>query len=366
MHQILCWGFVISGIALPVSAGVQYTINDLGTLGGATSFAYAINASGQVVGGSLTAAGSEHAFLYSDGNMLDLGTLGGGSSVAYGINDSGLAVGDSDVGAVAHAFLYDGSRMDDLTPTSGFSSARAINSAGQVAGSIDNPQGTTAFISTNGSLLELGALPGDTWSRAYGINASGRVAGLSWNSNDPASAIHAFASGGGGIVNIDSASPFDTFANAINANGDIVGEASGRAFLFGNSTLTDLGTLGGDVSDAYGINAAGFVVGSSDTVDDSVDAFLYSNGSMVDLNTLIDASQGWHLEFATAINDAGQIVGYGTGPATGDNVHAFLLTPLSGMSAAPEPGGVAVFAGGLAFVVRRRRGQRYACRSGSV
>lgn len=50
---------------------------------------------------------------------------------------------------------------------------------------------------------------------------------------------------------------------------------------------------------------------------------------MSDLNSLIDSACGWELRAATAINDVGQIVGFGINPA-GQTV-AFLLTPI------PEP-----------------------------
>ena len=46
---------------------------------------------------------------------------------------------------------------------------------------------------------------------------------------------------------------------------------------------------------------------------------------MLDLNSLIAPSSGWTLNSATAINDKGQIVGYGNDPA--NQSHAFLLTP---------------------------------------
>src|SRR5262249_15237934 len=52
-----------------------YAITDLGTLGGATSWANAINNSGQVVGNAQTAGGSYHPFLYSSGVLTDLGIL---------------------------------------------------------------------------------------------------------------------------------------------------------------------------------------------------------------------------------------------------------------------------------------------------
>jgi hypothetical protein len=70
---------------------------------------------------------------------------------------------------------------------------------------------------------------------------------------------------------------------------------------------------------------------------------------MTDLNTVLDASgAGWTLNYAAAIDDSGQIVGYGT---IGGNMHAFLLNPV------PEPSACAMLVGGLGLVgavVRRR------------
>jgi probable HAF family extracellular repeat protein len=86
--------------------------------------------------------------------------------------------------------------------------------------------------------------------------------------------------------------------------------------------VTDLGTLGGQYSAAYGINDSGQVVGSSETSDWAViQPFLYENGQMQDLNSLIPQDSGWSLNFAEAINTAGQIVG--EGEINGQN-HAFL------------------------------------------
>ena len=76
---------------------------------------------------------------------------------------------------------------------------------------------------------------------------------------------------------------------------------------------------------AKGINAAGQVVGCADTASGSQHAYLYSNGKMIDLNTLIDPASDWVLEDATAVNDGGRIVGRGEAPSK--ESRAFLLTP---------------------------------------
>jgi uncharacterized protein (TIGR03437 family) len=53
-------------------------------------------------------------------------------------------------------------------------------------------------------------------------------------------------------------------------------------------------------------------------------AFLYASGKVYDLDTLVVNGTGWTLTNATAVNDAGQIVGAGF---INGQEHAFLLTP---------------------------------------
>jgi probable HAF family extracellular repeat protein len=144
-------------------------------------------------------------------------------------------------------------------------------------------------------------------------------------------------------------------AEAINAGGQVVGESdiSGgtayHAFLYTNGIMKDLGTLGGDDSTAYGINDVGQVVGFADIAGNYSRAFVYGNGTMQDLNSMISSSK-WTLTDAMAINDNGWIVGYGTNPD--GYTHAFLLTPI------PEPSTFALLgigAIGLTGWASRRR-----------
>ena len=70
--------------------------------------------------------------------------------------------------------------------------------------------------------------------------------------------------------------------------------------------MTDLGTLGGDYSCAFGINDAGQVVGHPRLATGSIHAFITGPDGvgMTDLGTL-----GGDYSYASGINDAGQVVG---------------------------------------------------------
>jgi probable HAF family extracellular repeat protein len=95
-----------------------------------------------------------------------------------------------------------------------------------------------------------------------------------------------------------------------------------HAFLYSHAVMTDLGTLGGANSHAYGINNLGQIVGSAQTASGITHAFVYTGGTMTDLNNLLPANSGWLvLTQATSINDRGQITG--TGITVGGFTHAF-------------------------------------------
>jgi probable HAF family extracellular repeat protein len=101
------------------AAQLSYTVTDLGTLGGTTSTANGVagqqghNAAGMIVGTSTASDGSDHAFLYTNGQMFDLNTLCDLSTsdfnvltVAKTISDSCLIIGEGITSdGQKHAFL---------------------------------------------------------------------------------------------------------------------------------------------------------------------------------------------------------------------------------------------------------------------
>src|SRR5256885_3668160 len=178
------------------------------------SMAQAINAAGQVVGGSIADGPWTHGFLWDNGTMTDLGSLGGRHdySWAYDINDTGRIVGTSyktdNVTDGMVAFLWENGTMRDLVPGLWPSWAYAIDDAGHVVGAFTANDFYTrhAFLWQDGVTTDLGTLGGQ-YSRAYDVNPAGQVVG--WSAN----------------------------ASGVN-----------HAFLWENGTMTDLGTLGGTSS----------------------------------------------------------------------------------------------------------------------
>ena len=322
---------------------VRYSaVMDIGTLGGSKSHANCINSSGQIAGFSETSThGTEHAFLYDKGKMIDLGTLGGTRSRATGINELGQVVGWSDAAGGTHAFLYKDGKMLDLGTLGGDSEATAINAKGQIVGISHLGTHEHAFLYDQGKMIDLGTLGGDR-SRAFGINEKGQIAGdaTTKDPNNPLPQAFLFAEGKMTNIGCLSTSYVSNlgssigFANAyaINADGQVVGKASTRdgnphAFSYRNGRMTDLGLLGGAISEAFAVNTSGDVVGSALDSSAETHAFIYKNGGMIDLNTLIDHDSGWVLRMACGINDSGQIVGVGIAP--NGQRRAFLLGPVA-------------------------------------
>ncbi|SFH42841.1 probable extracellular repeat, HAF family [Nitrosospira sp. Nsp14] len=178
------------GFIFPASAqqNVSYIVDlntgqvtSLGMLGGDSSYASAINDSGQVAGFSYTAAG-QRAFITGPNGvgMTDLGDLGGGGSSASGINASGQVAGTSflpGVGNTSHAFITgpNGRGMTNLGPFEEYSLSHAydINNTGQVVGdlSVRSDQVSHAFI-TGPNGMGMKSL-GGRYSSAFGINDAG-------------------------------------------------------------------------------------------------------------------------------------------------------------------------------------------------
>jgi len=318
-------------------ASPLYRVVDLGP-----SAATAINASGATVGWRVDQSQS----VYATASARALG--GAHQSHAYGINDAGDAVGirfDELGNTLAVVWQADGS----VTELGGAESyALGINQAGVAAGSVSGH--AVRFTRAGPAAIPVKA----AWSAAYDINFSGTVAGTAQLATG---AFRAFtASASNSVTILGTLGGLSSYGQAINASGWVAGgslTARGylHAFLNTGGRLQDLGTLrGGANSSAYGVSDAGLVVGFSQTEDGEQSAFLWDSGSMRDLNELIACDSGWRLLEASAINNRGQIAGYGL---AGGQRRAFRLDPLelaASTADVPEPSAPTMLAMGLAGV----------------
>jgi probable HAF family extracellular repeat protein len=350
--------FVLAAASLATAQ--TYTIIDIGALkGDDESSGFWINNLGEVVGCSDTQTvqgypctglvAGQHAFSWtSSGGMKDLGTLSGATvSGAMGLNDSGTVVGYSNVkGQPATNFVAvqwsSTGAISRLGKLAGGSSSAAfeINSAGVVSGDSFLSNGVVDATSwTSKKISDLGALPAAIFTAGVDINDSGEIVGESVFGYGPPFTSHAFLWNDSTMTMKDLGTlsgGVTSMANAINNSGVAVGESDGTRTL-GNwhavlwntaGKIRDLGVLpGGTYSIAFGVNDSSVVVGYGNLANNAPHALVWTSaGGMQDLNSLIPANSGWVLINANAINNVGQITGYGT--RNGHN-HAFLLTPVN-------------------------------------
>jgi probable HAF family extracellular repeat protein len=333
----------------------SYTFTDLGNLAGfpsGSSVVDDVNASGQVVGATYDPnAGRQRAVLWDGSVVTNLGTLGGARSYARAINDRGQIVGltnkpdgsdgaflinpeDSDGDNTPDRWFrdLDADGANDLMVELPMDLARDINNLGQVIGADldgtnylwtpDAPNGTT------GRLTPLGM-------SAAAINDAGQIVGQT--------SSHMVLWQSGVMIELGFGAAED-----INASGQVVGNLAGvGAFLWTPNTsngatgtfnyLEPLPAVNGMESGcfAFDLNDAGQVVGTSlhwvgggpeGSGGELKLATLWAGGEPQSLSLqVVPAPEA--LGAAVAINDSGQIVGDMSGWSFTPSGRPYLLTP---------------------------------------
>ena len=349
----------------------HYTVKDLGTLGGAYSFGFAVNNLGVVFGGAATPKQTdfvaETAFVWDkDLKMINLGTLGGDacpgcSSAVQGANDWGEAAIFSETASPAHGgedfcgfgthrqclgAIWKSGVMSALNPLSGGYNSQAVttNNLGQVAGMAENGTADATCVTAtpfqklrfeaviwgeDGKVRELLPLAGDTVGYSFQINNLGQaigVTGLCGSTRVPPispgmNAPHAvlwekdgtpinLGSLGGGGFNIPG---------AINDRGEVGGASLAKdgtvhPFLWTKETgIQDLGAFPGAVVTGipccHTLNNNGEAVGLTADSHFNLRGWVWSDHTKTDLNLLIPKDSPLYLQTGWAINDGGQIVG---------------------------------------------------------
>ncbi len=334
-------------IGSAVCAAASYSVVDLGSLGGSSSLAYKINNSGTAIGWSQNIFGDQQAVRSGGGPFQKLPALAPYDSFAMGINDTGTITGTTYVSGQPHGVIWSGDTATDLGANMFLT---GINNHGVVIGGNGH-----AFVLSGGVYHDLGLLPGGDWSSASDMNDSGAVVG---DASDASGDFHGFIwTEQSGMTQLGTFGGRNSHATAINRHGVTVGYASltsgyEHAFSALGAVMTDLGTLGGS-SFAYDINDSDMIVGYSwPNNSENPHAFLYIDGLMLDLNSLIPSNSGWELLAAYGINNSGQIVGSGL---WNGQPHAFRLDAAAGQfstfsTTIPEPGAGTLAASGLTMV----------------
>jgi probable HAF family extracellular repeat protein len=382
--------------ALAPAQPPRYTVTDLGAVGSTLGQPFFVTNNGLVSGAAPATDTSVHAVLWYQGVKTDIGTPGLGgpdgaafvdhNSSAFAVNERGQAAGEADsstldpngedfcgfksfglpsFGATCLPFVWQYFVMTPLPTLGGNNGAAlAINSRGVVAGTAETTVGDPAcpapqilqfkpVIWENGKVQELLTYPGDLDGIAFGINGNGDVAGASGqcstfnlDSHVLLQPLHALLWQTGTVTDLGNLGGTGhgngIQAYAVNRRDQVVGysdlpgDTTFHAFLWTKETgMKDLRALPGDVASlAIDINDAGEVVGLSLDESFNLRAYLWENGVMTDLNTLIPGGSPLFLASACSINSSGVITGFAM-TSTGE-VHGYLATPIASSTSSGE------------------------------
>jgi probable HAF family extracellular repeat protein len=370
------WAQEQSAVQAKAAAPAHYAVVDLGVVGQPPAQPYLIRNNGLISGAATAPDGAMHAVLWFEGAKFDIGTsgLGGPNNAAFGVNHFGQTVGQAET-STANAedfcgfnaygfssstaclpFLWQDGVMSKLATLGGENGfANMINNRGQVAGLAETAWKDPAagcpvhrfapVLWINGKVYQLPTFPGDADGVAAFINDKGQAVGASGSCSpfNPNTGLyltenHAMIWENGKGTDLGNLGPngvpgAGNHACAINNRGEAVGhvtsKASTVAFLWTREKgMKGLGTLAGDfASFALGVNDEGQVVGQSVGPDFSTfRAFLWQNGSMIDVNTLVTANPAkLYLLSGVSINSREEITGLAVDGA--GMFHGYLAVP---------------------------------------
>ncbi len=300
---------------------VSYAATEIGTLGGSTSQAYAINSLGEVVGTStLPGDAVSHVFYWADGVMEDVGVTG----IPNGLSDNGRIVGLAGGWVNGEPAVWEkqgDTWTETLLPVTGADNpwANDINPQGTraVGGSENLPlvwtesagQWTVTVLPMNGS----NGYP-------HGINRFDQVVGQSgtravaWTLESGVWTLHLLPRLAGEVLG---------WAWAISDAGDVVGYSQDASYVFrpvlwrrnptGWDPPIDLGSSALE-GEALAVNSDLEVVGFFRDGGAALDAFLWRPpGEFAEL----DPPHTYTYARGVDINNSGQIAGYGGKPSTG-------------------------------------------------
>jgi probable HAF family extracellular repeat protein len=261
---------------------------------GDESQAFAVNLAGHVAGFA-TFAGYQHAFWYDGTTTHDLGTMGGISAEASAMNNSDVIVGSYDfdvIGGTTNAYRYDHGTITTL-PNLGTTYTRAygINNAGTIVGGGDAADGFTHAFVYDGAMHDLGTFGGDH-ADAEAINTQGDIIGTYGDSTAGWQGAYLYRNG---VLTDLGSLGGDTITDGINDDDIVVGQGFGpgnaysHGFVYdptmtGIKDLNDILTLdsqGWVIEAAGGINNGGYIAASGHFGADGTHALLLEPSALV-------------------------------------------------------------------------------------
>ena len=256
----------------------------------------------------------------------------GAPSAANGVNSQGQVTGwaySADQNSI-YGVVWDHGVAQAMTPNN-YGYLTAINEAGVSVGQVTDATSSSAAIIAGGAIASY-----DYTSPGYSaFNALNNVGGAVGQAmiDEQGLIFHATSLVDGNLVDLGALGGDISNATGINDSGLIAGwseiipgDSIAHAFSYDAGGMHDLGTMAGVYSAAYGLNNDGVIVGEttySDAYPDATHAYTLKDGLWTDLGALAGgvniSSAAW------AINDAGQVVGASAiVPADVSNLHATL------------------------------------------
>ena len=307
-----------------------YHLTDLGP----DTYGAAINANGDVAGavdvyqGTSPWVGVWHAATgtwtrLGDGDMVD------------GINDHGTVVG-ARPGKTIQGVRWGADGHPHVVKIEGSISSilLALANDGRTYGYwTDAALAYHPFKLEHGTVVDLGC-PTAAGCIPVATSRAGLVAGHIYADGDPLGTYQAGVYRDGAWTNLGTLGGINSYANAVNANGRVVGASNYRpksaavhAFMWHDGgVMQDLHTAGGPYSSAEAVADDGTVAGATSDAAGTYGAALWFAGTWTFLAPLVDNLDGFDLADAQGLTKDGRILVN----AYKDNfAHAVILTPVA-------------------------------------
>ena len=310
----------------------SYSIAELPGLGGPVTQAVAIAENGDVGGFSLDSSWVSHAVRWRGGQVTSLSTA---TSAGNGISSSGIVAGWQSGRRGLQATTWSPPISLRLPRGSVGAQASDVNATGLAVGWSSNSIGDTSAVRWDGprpTSLASGA-NAPSISLAAAVNDAGTIVGRGDFATEPFR--RALRWQDTTMTTLPGLGSGYDSATAISQSGLVTGgglspaDSKFHAVLWNGNTVTDLGLFGPSPTSGWGVNTCGTVVGDAvvSVVDDITEAVIWRGGeSAMALESLLPAGHGWDLHVARAINDTGQVVGYGYRSGM-PGLRSFLMTP---------------------------------------